>query len=1128
MRKLHQTLFLQALFLPALCFGQKAKVIETVIQKGHSRYVSSIAYSPDGKYIASGSLDNTIILWNAASNKIIRTFTSHTGAIRHVEFNRLGNQILSCASDNKAIVHDISNGKIIASVSQKKGRLFRACFSPDGSKILTDDEANDLSVWNANTGRLIGKYSRAYSAKIEPNWFSPDGNFLLIYNNRETASLVSLETGDTVRNFAIDKPFSFAISGNNKYVVIGSTKNKVKVFDLESGKELFENDIRKERGCDGCRAFISIGPKNKYIAVASAEAAAVFDIRSGKTIQYLISKKSSIEGVGMGPNAQQIYITDDDDVTIYSIASGKKLLDIDFNDQECNVAIPPNGKTMLTTHSNQRMALWDIPKGKIVKVYSGFQNHQKNDGMKFKEGNWFHSSIIRYIRAKSKIAITSDGKFLFKGNVDTVAQMINLETGRVERTFLGHSQRVLSIDISKDEKWLLTSSADRTIKLWDIASGKLIKTIGRHGEVVFDAKFSNNNKLIASASWDGNLITWDVKTGDVVNYVDLPKTSPYSVSFTPNDLYLVVSNLSKELNFYETDVVKEFRKLIGHSEIVSEVCFSTDNNRLISASFDGKLKVWDLLSGMLINKYEGHQSRVYSVAAHPGGKLIASGGNDRSIQLWDINTGELKTVLPGHSGGVTSIKFDNNGKRLVSCSIEGEIKVWDLTSNTELYTYIPIDRNNWLAKTPGGYFDGTPDALKHINYVSGLETIPVGSLFEKYYSPNLIRRINNGEDFRAQGNIESLMNKVPVIEVKIQGNENLISENTDSIDWYSENATLNIQVTDQGGGIDEIRIYNNNKLIQNIAYTDNSKRAGRKQNENLELAILPGENKISVIALDKERTESEPKSLTVYYDGLESDVDLFLLTIGIDEYQNPAYKLNYATNDAKAYTKRIKKSTSLFKSVDEVFIKDNNADKNTIKTAFNSIAEMAGPEDVFVFYFAGHGAMGSSKKNNQEYFIIPFDVTNIYGNDDLLAQKAISTTELMELSKRIKARKQLFVLDACQSGGALESFKTRGASREKAIAQLARSSGTFFLLASGAIQYASEARELGHGIFTYAILEGLEGSADGSSGDAKITANELKSYVEDRVPELTAKYMLTPQYPTGYSFGQDFPIVIVK
>ena len=192
-------------------------------------------------------------------------------------------------------------------------------------------------------------------------------------------------------------------------------------------------------------------------------------------------------------------------------------------------------------------------------------------------------------------------------------------------------------------------------------------------------------------------------------------------------------------------------------------------------------------------------------------------------------------------------------------------------------------------------------------------------------------------------------------------------------------------------------------------------------------------------------------------------------------------------------------------------------------TAFEKIKAVANPQDLFVFYYAGHGVINDKK----EFFLVPYDVTQLYGNDDALAQKGFSAAALQQMSKEIKAQKQLFILDACQSAGALETIAAaRGAAEEKAIAQLARSTGTQWLTASGSEQFASEFQQLGHGSFTYCLLEAFKGEAD--QGDKKLTVKELDAYLQNKVPEITQKYKGTPQYPASYSYGNDFPIIIIK
>ena len=179
--------------------------------------------------------------------------------------------------------------------------------------------------------------------------------------------------------------------------------------------------------------------------------------------------------------------------------------------------------------------------------------------------------------------------------------------------------------------------------------------------------------------------------------------------------------------------------------------------------------------------------------------------------------------------------------------------------------------------------------------------------------------------------------------------------------------------------------------------------------------------------------------------------------------------------------------------------------------------------DIFIFYYAGHGVV--SQEADKEFYLVPTDVTQLYGNDGALKQKGIAATELKKVASGIAAQKQLYILDACQSAGALTTL-ARGAAEEKAIAQLARSTGTHWLTASGSEQFATEFDELGHGVFTYALLEAISGKAD--SGDQRVTVNELKAYIESRVPEISEKYKGNPQYPSSFGFGQDFPISITN
>jgi len=134
--------------------------------------------------------------------------------------------------------------------------------------------------------------------------------------------------------------------------------------------------------------------------------------------------------------------------------------------------------------------------------------------------------------------------------------------------------------------------------------------------------------------------------------------------------------------------------------------------------------------------------------------------------------------------------------------------------------------------------------------------------------------------------------------------------------------------------------------------------------------------------------------------------------------------------------------------------------------------------------------------------------------------------ELQEKFKQLPALKQVVFIDACHSGASVDLLAMRGDDQEKALAQLSRSSGIHVMASSESQQTSAEIQSLGHGVFTYVLLEALKGKADGSPKDSKVTVYELKSYIDDQVPELSFRLIRHKQFPSTFSIGHDFPLVV--
>jgi uncharacterized caspase-like protein len=267
--------------------------------------------------------------------------------------------------------------------------------------------------------------------------------------------------------------------------------------------------------------------------------------------------------------------------------------------------------------------------------------------------------------------------------------------------------------------------------------------------------------------------------------------------------------------------------------------------------------------------------------------------------------------------------------------------------------------------------------------------------------------------------------------------------------------------------------------------------------------------------------ESAISEAQVFSETAANNAVCHIFAIGIDKYKNSQLTLNYAREDAESFVKVISKnSKGLFKDVVVHTLYDQAATRKNILDTLRALSQKVSMNDVFVLFYAGHGGM-----NDEQFYFIPTECTRLY-EDNTLQRSAINAKEIQDRLKDIKALKQIIIMDACHSGGAVEMIAMRGSLEEKAMAQLSRSAGIHVLASAGTEQGAKEISELQHGLFTYVLLKALSGEADGSPKDGKITIYELKSYLDDQVPELNRQQKGKVQYPYTFSRGHDFPILL--
>lgn len=1063
--------------------------LETVIQRGHELAVLTVAVSPDSNYVATGSRDKSAKLWEVGSGREVRSFLGHDMSVTALDFSADGKWLLTGSNDKTVRLWNVETGKQ------------QALFPVNG-------HVNSIAIDPLSRFIMVSGYQTEYNAK---SYIWDDS--VLVFDLKTKKQIKKLPSDpDRGLGFGVD----IAVSADGKWFASGEDNRIAHVYHVPDWTLAYTFEHSEKGGsCGGCNTRVAFSPDSKSFYMASDNGEAKkYSLQDGKLMKMYADKLDDFTGFAISPDGKRVAIATEKEIKVYSTTSGEELSKVqaeeskDFNE----IRFLQNPVKLLIACNDNTAFVWNTISNKREKAFTGFLNKRDKGGLSYDPNSYWESNIAKYVRFKNNLLISRDGKTLVKGKFGNKVKRWDVATGKTEMEFVGHKKGVLCYDLSRDGKKLLTGGGDGKIILWDFETGDSLKTIASYNEPIFDIHFNSDETKSVSSSWDASVKIHDLTTGERDYLFDFKSFSAYNVLFHPNDLYLFTSRLDNSLQMWEIDTQKEVRNFIGHTDNISSIRLSPDQKTLMSASWDGSIRLWDISTGLMDKKLKGSTGAIHIAIFNPDGKQVYSAGADRIIRVWDLATQKVIRTFEGHNGEVTSLLFSPDNKMLISHGVDGVTKFWDLASGKEFFEHIQLGENDWMAKNPEGYFSGTDDARQYIHFVNGMKTYSADQFFHEFYRPDLLPKIfqnrRGGESKAIQGKLQSS----PPANVRVA-----VLPTADP-----EKAELFVKITDNGAGAQDLKLFHNGKSIP-VEHEELKMPKGKGQSTTYKQVVnlVGGSNTFSASVSNNDRIESDQQSIDIFSDNSTKNSTCYVLAVGINQYKNPRMSLNYAKSDAESFTDAVNKNgVELFKNVEMHTLYDQDASKTNILKKLDELAGKIHQEDVFIFYYAGHGSMVDN-----QFFFIPTESLRLYDLSSLKTE-AIDAAVLQDKFKNIKALKQLIVMDACQSGGSVELLATRGAAEEKAIAQLSRSAGIHVMASAGSEQFATEFAELGHGLFTFLLLKALQGDADGAPKDGKVTIYELKSYLDDQVPEMTRKMKGKPQYPFTFSRGQDFPVVI--
>jgi hypothetical protein len=435
------------------------------------------------------------------------------------------------------------------------------------------------------------------------------------------------------------------------------------------------------------------------------------------------------------------------------------------------------------------------------------------------------------------------------------------------------------------------------------------------------------------------------------------------------------------------------------------------------------------------------------------------------------------------------------------------VTLYDVAQRRELCRLVTLAGDDWQVVAPDGLFDGAPDAWAQVLWRLSpqlADALPVEAFFTEYFYPNLLGDLLTGQRPAAPaGALPDKDRRQPIVQLSLDAN-------AAAPPVKERRVKVRVTVADAPAGARDVRLFRNGLLVK--AWPGEALAAGNASVAlETELPLVAGENRLTAYAFNRTNVKSVDAALTVNgANSLARQGVLRVLAVGVGRYANAAFNLGYTPEDARAVAAEVARQQERlgqFERVETVTLIDAEATKANLLRELQKLAAVSQPEDGALIYFSGHGTAQGNR-----FYLIPHDLgyagprraLNAEGLALLLAH-SVSDEELETALRGLDANQLLLVVDACNSGQALNADdKRRGPMNARGLAQLAYEKGMSVLTASQDVEEAFVSNQLRHSYLTYALVEeGLKArAADTRPADGTVSLREWFDYAARRVPKL--------------------------
>ncbi len=607
------SLLMCLVFLTGSARGETIR--RSLMQYGYG-VLQDVAVSPDGTKMLSAE-SSSAVLRDLGTGNIVQIFTGHSGDVTSVAFSPDGTQVITGSWDRSARIWDVATGAEIHALLGHSFEVTSVAFSPDGTlaAIAHAFGIPRLRWWDSATGAEIGTPIEG-GGIIESIAFSPDGTGLYVAAGDEV-TLYDLTSGSEVRTFSGHDHHVLAVapSLDGTKIVTGSVDATAKLWDVSTGA-----DIQTFTGYTFPVASVAFSPDGTQVLAGGdvREKSAklrLWDAATGSEVHSFSGHTSTVHSVSFTPDGTQILSSSHYKGILWDAGTRTSIRTFSCHSGPGSgtpvfVEFSQDGTRVLTGAYDETAKLWDTETGAEIGTITG-----NTDGV-------------------SSMAFSPDGSKILTGLRARTAKLWATDTLSEIHTFTGYGLFVKDAVFSSDGTQVFTTDGIYS-KVWDVVTGSAIHTasIDLPGGI-YSAAISPDKTQILTGLQYKLAVLWDAATGEEIRrFSGNNSAAIYCVAFSPDGMRALTGSNDRSVRVWDV-VTGEQIHVLGHPATVRAAAFSPDGTKVLSGGDDGMVKLWDAASGTELRAFAGHTADVSSVAFSPDGGRILTGSYDQTGKLW--------------------------------------------------------------------------------------------------------------------------------------------------------------------------------------------------------------------------------------------------------------------------------------------------------------------------------------------------------------------------------------------------------------------------------------------------------------------------------------------------------------